>query len=31
MDLHGTLKAKEKITTKPQQVLDWTFAETARR
>ena len=27
----GTFRAKEKITAKPQQVVDWTFAERARR
>jgi ABC-type nitrate/sulfonate/bicarbonate transport system substrate-binding protein len=27
----GTFRAKEKITAKPQQVVDWTFAEKARR
>jgi hypothetical protein len=27
----GTFRAKEKVTAKPQQVLDWTFAEKARR
>jgi hypothetical protein len=26
-----TFRAKEKITAKPQQVVDWTFAERARR
>ena len=25
------IRAKEKITAKPQQVVDWTFAESARR
>lgn len=25
----GTFRAKEKITAKPQQVVDWTFAERA--
>jgi hypothetical protein len=27
----GTFRAKEKITAKPQQVVDWTFAESGRR
>jgi len=27
----GTFRAKEKITVKPQQVVDWTFAERDRR
>jgi hypothetical protein len=27
----GTFRAKEKITAKPQQVVDWTFAERAGR
>jgi hypothetical protein len=27
----GTFRVKEKITVKPQQVVDWTFAEKARR
>jgi hypothetical protein len=27
----GTFRAKEKIIAKPQQVVDWTFAERARR
>jgi hypothetical protein len=27
----GTVRAKEKITAKPQQVVDWTFTERARR
>jgi hypothetical protein len=27
----GTFRAKEKITAKPQQVVDWTFAERTRR
>jgi hypothetical protein len=27
----GTLRAKNPITDKPQQVVDWTFAERARR
>jgi hypothetical protein len=27
----GTFRAKEKISAKPQQVVDWTFAERARR
>jgi hypothetical protein len=31
MDSVGTFRAKEKITAKPQQVVDWTFAEKPRR
>ena len=27
----GTFRAKEKITARPQQVVDWSFAERARR
>jgi hypothetical protein len=27
----GTFRAKEKITAKPQQVVEWTFAERPRR
>jgi hypothetical protein len=27
----GTFRAKEKITAKPQQDVDWTFAESGRR
>jgi hypothetical protein len=31
MDFRGNVQAKEKITAQPQQVVDWTFAEKARR
>jgi hypothetical protein len=27
----GTFRAKEKIAVKPQTIVDWTFAEKARR
>jgi hypothetical protein len=27
----GMFRAKEKVTAKPQQIVDWTFAERARR
>ena len=27
----GTVRAKEKVTAKPPQVVDWTFAERSRR
>jgi len=27
----GTFRAKEKITAKPQQVVDWSFAERAKK
>jgi hypothetical protein len=30
MDFRGTFRAKEKITAKPQQLIDWAFAERAR-
>jgi hypothetical protein len=31
MDFVGPFRTKKKITAKPQQVVDWTFAERARR